>query len=60
LRYGLFGKPGQNRGSPMKRLLLALAGYALYRWWSSQPAEPAPPRAPPKRTPPSRKPVEPA
>ena len=40
----------------MKRLLLALAGYALYRWWSSQPAEPAP--APPKRTPPRRKPVQ--
>ena len=41
----------------MKRLLLALAGYALYRWWSSQPADPAPP-APPKRTPPRRKPVQ--
>ena len=39
----------------MKRLLLALAGYALYRWWSSQPAEPAPP----KRLPPRRKPVQP-
>ncbi len=21
----------------MKRLLLAIAGYALYRWWTSQP-----------------------
>jgi len=44
----------------MKRLLLALAGYALYRWWSSQPAEPSSPAAPPKRTPPRRKPVQPA
>jgi hypothetical protein len=23
----------------MKRLLLALAGYALYRWWTRPPAE---------------------
>jgi hypothetical protein len=44
----------------MKRLLLALAGYVLYRWWNSQPAGPAPPPAPPKRTPPNRKPVQPA
>ena len=44
----------------MKRILFALAGYALYRWWTSQPAGPAPPPAPHKRTPPHRKPVQPA
>jgi len=43
----------------MKRLLIALAGYALYQWWNSQPARPAQPPAPPKRTPPSRRPVQP-
>lgn len=44
----------------MKRLLIALAGYALYRWWNNQPAGPSSPPAPPKRTPPGRKPVQPA
>jgi len=53
------------RGITMKRILLALAGYALYRWWNKPLAEPAtvdPPIAlpPPKRMPPRRKPVQPA
>jgi hypothetical protein len=56
----LFRKPDQIEVTEMKRVLFALAGLALYRWWSSEPAEPAPPSAPPKRTPPRRKPVEPA
>jgi hypothetical protein len=25
----------------MKRILIALAAYALYRWWTSPPAEPS-------------------
>ena len=44
----------------MKRLLLALAGYALYRWWNSEPVVPAAPAAPPKPMPPRRRPAEPA
>jgi hypothetical protein len=54
------------RGIMMKRILLALAGYALYRWWNKPLAEPAavdPPIAllpPPKPTPAHRKPVQPA
>jgi hypothetical protein len=58
--YRLFRKPDQIEVIEMKRVLFALASLALYRWWSSEPAEPAPPSAPPKHTPPRRKPVEPA
>jgi hypothetical protein len=44
---------------PMKRILFALAAYAFYRWWNSEPEQPAAPSAPPKQTPPRRKPVNP-
>jgi hypothetical protein len=49
-------RSGRN---PMKRILLALAGYAFYRWWNSQPERSRAPSAPPKRTPPRRQPVNP-
>ncbi|MCX7305802.1 MAG: hypothetical protein NTV73_15950 [Hyphomicrobiales bacterium] len=41
----------------MKRLMLALAGYAFYRWWTSQDADPATSARP---TQPARKPSRPA
>ncbi len=36
----------------MKRILFLLAGYALYRWWTNPPAQPA---GPPIALPPPRK-----
>jgi hypothetical protein len=55
----IFSPSSQIEELSMKRILLALAGYAFYRWWNSQPAQPAPPSSPPKRTPPRREPVNP-
>jgi hypothetical protein len=42
----------------MKRILLLLAGYALYRWWTREPPEQ--PEGPPIALPPpqKRKPAE--
>jgi len=40
----------------MKRLILAVAGYALYRWWTSQDADPITAAKPAPR----RKPEQPA
>lgn len=28
----------------IKRLILAFAGYAIYRWWNNEPARPEPAR----------------
>jgi hypothetical protein len=39
----------------MKRLILAVAGYALYRWWTSQETQPVAAREPAPR----RKPEQP-
>lgn len=40
----------------MKRLILAVAGYALYRWWTSQDSDPVVAGKPAPR----RKPEQPA
>jgi len=40
----------------IKRLILAAAGYALYRWWTSQDDSPVAPGKPAPR----RKPEQPA
>jgi len=43
----------------IKRLIVAAAGYALYRWWNSEAAKPEP-VVPVKALPARRKPVRPA
>ncbi len=42
----------------IKRLIVAFAGYALYRWWNSEPSRPQPVAAA-KPMPARRKPAQP-